>query len=322
MLWEMNHPEKDYLDDIPINVFIDKSALLDFIISECGDMTVVDDHSEVFYYRVKTFFRIHKWNIDKLCESMNFEYQPLNNYHGTEDSTKARDIAFKSVTDRDQTDDTVTDRDQVQDKTTDRDQTESEKTDRDISTVENGEKHQKGTDDTTTDRDWTESGKTNETDVHFISAFNEKESPELIGYDSDGYPIYKYNDTEHDRDSISSSYSKKGTEDINVLTDRSTDETHSLTNTVDDDTQRTETITEDIINKDTIREDISKKNTISEDITKDDVTDEDIVNHISREGNNGKSYQSLIEEERQQAQFNIYKWILNHWFHEMVVSVW
>lgn len=238
MLWEINNPDKSYFDDIPIHAFVDKEALLDLIVMECGDLRTIDSNSGFFYERVKMFFKIHKWNIDKLCESLQYEYEPLENYHGIEDRKVDRDVAFDSVTDRDQTDDRVT------------------------------------------DRGWSEKGTNDEQDVHYISAYNDKESPERIGTDSLGRPIYKFNDTEHDRDTIDISYQKSGDEDISV------------------------------------------NDVLAEDIRKNDVTDEDIVEHKTKSGNNGQSYQSLIEEERKQAQFNVYKWILNHWFHEMVISVW
>ena len=238
MLWEINNPNKFYLEDCIIHEFIDKETLMDYIFMECCDMRVIDSNSGAFHERVKNFFKIHKWNIDRLCKSLEFKYEPLNNYHGTEQRKLERDIAFDSVTDRDQKDDKVT------------------------------------------DRDWSEKGSSNEQDVHYVSAYNDKESPEQIGTDSEGRPIYKFNDTEHDRDTITISYSKSGDEDISV------------------------------------------NDVLEEDIHKNDVTDEDVVENKSKEGNNGQSYQSLIEEERKQAQFNIYKWILNHWFHELMVCVW
>ena len=322
MLWEMNNPDRGYLDDCEIHSFIDKEALMNFIMMETSDLKVVDDNSRMFHDRVKMFFKIHKWNIDKLCESLQFDYLPLNNYHGTEDRTLARDVELDSVTDRDQTDDTVTDRDQTVNTVTDRDQTEDEHTARDISTVEDINKTQVMHDDTVTDRDWTETGSSDEQDVNYVSAFNDKESPELIGYDANGRPIYKFNDTEHDRQTIDISYNKNGTEDIGVVEDKNTTDTQKRDETVDDDTQRDLNLSEDINVDEVLAEDITRKDTLAEDIHRNDVTDEDVVQHWQKQGNNGQSYQSLIEEERQQAQFNIYKWILNHWFREMVISVW
>ena len=362
MLWELNNPNKGYLDGIPIHAFIDREALLDFIVMECGDLRTVDSNSGYFHERVKTFFAIHKWNIDKLCDSLEFDYEPLNNYHGVEDRTLARDVEQNTVTDRDQTDDTVTDRGQTVDTTTDRDQTdktvtdrnqtddtttdrvvkETEKTERDVSTVENVSKNQTVKDDTTTDRGWSESGSGNEEDIHFVSAFNDKESLEQVGVDQFGNPIWKMNDTEHDRDTKTNSYRKSGTEDINVLENKTTTETDKTDGTVDEDIDRTkdidedvsvndklvenivedDTLTEDIIVNEKLKEDINVKDVLAEDIHKNDVTDEDVVEHKKKSGNYGQSYQSLIEEERKQAQFNIYKWILNHWFHELMVSVW
>lgn len=43
---------------------------------------------------------------------------------------------------------------------------------------------------------------------------------------------------------------------------------------------------------------------------------------MNKSGNDGKTYQSLIEEERKQAQFNLYKWIARHFSLELLVAVW
>ena len=51
-------------------------------------------------------------------------------------------------------------------------------------------------------------------------------------------------------------------------------------------------------------------------------TDEDVGEKIHKWGNTGVTYQSLIEEERRVAEFNIYKWILKHFIHEMVIPVY
>lgn len=58
---------------------------------------------------------------------------------------------------------------------------------------------------------------------------------------------------------------------------------------------------------------------------KEDATgavDEDVTEHIERTGTQGHSYQELIEEERKQAEFNIYKWIGRHFCKELLIAVW
>ena len=51
-------------------------------------------------------------------------------------------------------------------------------------------------------------------------------------------------------------------------------------------------------------------------------TDEDVGENIHKYGNLGITYQSLITEERRVAEFNIYKWILKHFIHEMVIPIY
>lgn len=277
-LWGMNHPGKKFLDDIPIHAFVDKDTLLDYLVLECGCMKTIEQMSELLHFRVKMFFATHKWNIDKLCESLQYEYEPLENYHGTEERIVQRDVEVDTVRDRDQTNESVTDRDQTTDTSNKKDLVDNEHT----------------------EKTWSENGSNNETDVHFMSAYNDKESPEQIGTDANGRPIYKYNDTEQYRDAIDASYDKEGRDG----TQR--DLVQNVTDT------KNEKVAEDTVINDVL----------AEDIRDNEVTDEDIVETKNKSGNTGISYQSLIEEERRQAQFNIYKWIMNHWMREIVVAIW
>lgn len=207
-LWEMQHSEKKFFDDCVIHALVDRNALLEYLLLEYGTMEPVDEHSELFHRRVVNFFEIHRWNIDKLVESQNFEYKPLDTYHG------------------------------------------SEKRNEDISTIENID----------TGVTYEESGNSDTQTVNLVSAFNDVRSPSGN----------QYIDSEHDRQQQTGHYDKDGSSDTD--TDR----------------------------------------------TKDEHQDENIV----KEGNNGTSYQSLIEEERKQAQFNIYKWIAKHFSLELLVCVW
>lgn len=50
--------------------------------------------------------------------------------------------------------------------------------------------------------------------------------------------------------------------------------------------------------------------------------DDIIGEKITKSGNTGRTYQSMIEEERKQAQFNIYKWIAKHFSIELLVCIW
>lgn len=233
-LWQIANPNKGYLDGIEINAFIDKEALLDFIMMELSDMRVVDSNSGYFHERVKMFFKIHKWNIDKLCSTAELEYDPLNNF------------GWEQKRERD--------------------------------TGANTNKAITGSTDTGKENNWSDNGSGNFNTTHYVSGFNDDESPEPVGTDENGNTIYKYHDTEQYRDAGSSSEKHSGKSDDTIHTEQD-----SIQNTV---------------------------------------FSEDVDETIKRSGNLGTSYQKLIEEEREQAQFNIYKWILNHWCHELMIAVW
>ena len=95
-------------------------------------------------------------------------------------------------------------------------------------------------------------------------------------------------DSEHHRDVLDSTTDRSGNNQI----DRSSNETIKYDNKTDDD--------------------LKSKQVIDDDEWKD-------INHS---GLNNHTYQSLIEEERKQAQFNIYKWIGRHFSEELLLCIW
>lgn len=289
-LWELQNPNAGYLSTAEINPAIDKQALEEYLLSEFGEMQALYGTVSLFIGKVNSFFKIHKYNIDKLCETLNYEYDPLNNFgwertqrtDSTEDTTMDRDRNLKFDTERNTTDNQNKNIDFDTNRTTTDDNTE------------------------TTDRTKTTTGNISETNVHFVSAFNDDESPEQIGTDIYGHPIYKYNDTEEYRNTISQSNTEtvKDTGTVKDNRDIVTGGKDKTVETLSDTENKTGTDT----TKETIN-DVGKK-----------VGDENIVE--KKKGNLGKSYQSLIEEERRLAEFNIYKWIGNHFSKELLISVW
>lgn len=241
-IWKLQHDSEFW--EFDIHSAVDKDALIDFLLYEYGDMVTVDSNSGQFRNHIKNFFKIHKWNIDKLAETLILDYDPLENvrYH------THRKFDEEEATD------------------TDFDLTANEKS--------------KGTEDVTNthEMDWSENGTENREDVHLISAFNDIPSP--MGNN--------YNDTEQYRDKSDMKYDKRGDKDDLDVMDRDTTGNK-------DNTEHTE----------------QNKLRIN-----DTHEDKDMTGH------NSGSYQSLIEEERKQAQFNIYKWIGRHFCRELLIHVW
>lgn len=210
-LWEVQN-DSGFWDSFILNEIVNKTALINYLMLEYGEMSTIDNDSRVFRHRVETFFQTHKWNIDKLAESLEFEYDPIHNsrWHEKEDWTRDENIDFTRV-------------------------------------------H---------DDDWTEDGRTDETDTNYVSAYNDTESRE-------GNII----DVEHHRDVIDIDYDKKGTDDYTTDEDTSEHEEYHQT-------------------------------------------------HDEWGHKQNNTFQQLIEEERQQAQFNIYKWIGKHFCLECLISIW
>ena len=65
--------------DIDIDARIDKSTLIGSIIDVCGAMDCIYDTTPTFKYFSDNFFKKYKWNIGKLLDTLEFEYDPMKN---------------------------------------------------------------------------------------------------------------------------------------------------------------------------------------------------------------------------------------------------
>lgn len=249
---QMNNPNADIWGDVQVHHLIDKEAMINHILLEYGGMEIIEFDSRTYKLRIDNFFKIHKWNIDKLAESLNFYYNPIGNVNFHVHDKWTRDEQIDNTWNRDEQIDFESDR------------------------TMNNNKHQ--TDDTR----YHENGSSSGVDTNFVSAFNDIESREN-----------NIVDTEHDRTTHSARYEKDGTE--NLTRDIREDEGEGIT------TGQTEGE--------------SKVEQQIEDEGKDETIDK--YGHEA-----GQSFQELIEEERQQAQFNIYHWIGNKFANECLVTVW
>lgn len=327
-IWEIHYPDKGFFDDITIttNNNLDKEALLDYLLLEYGNMTTIDDDSRIFHRRVKTFFKTHIWNIDKLMETLEYDYEPLRNTvwkrtdrtienikdtrdekvnavgnvngttsdeleaHSTKDENGTQDRTENTVqkkTGELTTDNTITTTESSTENTNTKNNktinetiggndktiesgktggsdttTESEKTEGTDTTTES--EITNGTDKTTTSGNTKESG----TIISLVSAYNQNESPEQIGTNTLGEPIYRYNDTEHDRQTSNKTITNAETADfttnrnINSTTEFTTNRTNSTT--TDFNTNRTNDNTTDFTtnrNNSTIESDTEDSDT-------------------------------------------------------------
>ena len=63
---------------------IDTDLLVGKIIEVCGNMTPVHNTTDSFLYFHKLFFKMWEKQISKLLDTMDYEYEPLDNYRRTE----------------------------------------------------------------------------------------------------------------------------------------------------------------------------------------------------------------------------------------------
>lgn len=63
--------------DIDIDARIDKSALAVSIVDVCGAMDCIYNTTPTFKYFSDNFFKKYKWNITRLLDTLEFEYDPM-----------------------------------------------------------------------------------------------------------------------------------------------------------------------------------------------------------------------------------------------------
>lgn len=85
------------LDDIVLDSRLDKSVLAGVLLDECGAMHTIYNTTKTFKYFSDNFFKKYEWNIKKLVDSTEFEYDPLKN----------KNLEWTEVTDIDQNLDTT-----------------------------------------------------------------------------------------------------------------------------------------------------------------------------------------------------------------------
>ena len=66
-------------NDIDIDERLDKSTLISVLLDECGAMDCLYTTTGTFKYFSDAFFKKYKWNIGKLLDTLDLEYDPIKN---------------------------------------------------------------------------------------------------------------------------------------------------------------------------------------------------------------------------------------------------
>ena len=65
--------------DIDIDERLDKDILIGALLDQCGAMRVIYETTPTFKYFSDNFFKKYKWNIGKLLDTLDLEYDPIKN---------------------------------------------------------------------------------------------------------------------------------------------------------------------------------------------------------------------------------------------------
>lgn len=97
-MWEEMHENEKFFDGCMIPPSLNRNELFKYIYLEYSDMHTVDGNWNTFHDRVLNFFIIHKYELDGLAESINYEYNPLDNFHATQNLGRKTDKGSSSST--------------------------------------------------------------------------------------------------------------------------------------------------------------------------------------------------------------------------------
>ena len=70
---------ESFYEDIVLDERLDKGTLVGVLLDDCGACESVYNTSPTFKYFSDLFFKKYEWNIKKLADSLEFEYDPLKN---------------------------------------------------------------------------------------------------------------------------------------------------------------------------------------------------------------------------------------------------
>lgn len=89
-LYGMYNYDPTIFDNITIPDGLNKNTLITEIMAECGENEVLYPNIPMLKHMILTFFDSHSYKYQKLYETLNYDYEPLENYNVTHKRTYTR----------------------------------------------------------------------------------------------------------------------------------------------------------------------------------------------------------------------------------------
>ena len=283
-------------EDIELDERLDKDVLIGMLLEECGAMRCIYETTATFKYFSNLFFKKYKWNIGKLCDTMELKYDPLVN----------KELDWTEVTDIDQNLDTDEDVSKNRTRTNTGTQTTN-----DTGTQTTANTGTQTTNDTGTQTNTNTGTQTvNDTGTQ-KNEYSETEENTVSAMNSSSYEPDRNIETSGENERTDNLQSQRtddltGTRTDNLQSERTDDLQSERTDNLQ--SQRTDNLSEDIGETNTR----DKNEQLAWDET-DTHTEKGIVNI---------SYQELIEKERKVAEFSVYNWIVRKYAKELFLLIY
>lgn len=282
--------------DIDIDSRLDKDVLIGALLDECGAMDAIYTTTSTFKFFSDNFFKKYKWNIEKLINTLEFEYNPLEN----------RKLDWTETTNIEQNLDT--DEAHTEERTKGNTGTQTTADTGTQTNADTGTQTNKNT-GTQTNND-TGTQVTGQTGTQ-VNEYDETETNTISAMNSDTY--------QPDNKSVKDGSNTRTDDLLNTRTDDLTStRTDNLTSTRTDNLTSTRTDNLTKTRTDNLEESINATNNRTKD---EDLTWDETDTH-SEHGTNNVLYQDLIEKERKISQFSVYGWISRKYAKELFLLVY
>lgn len=323
----------DIFDTFVIPENMDKELMVDKILSDLGELSIIYNNPDFFKIKVNIWSRSQLPTWDELEKTLHYEYDPIENYDRKEEETVENEqhentTMDKTVNSAGSDSGSGTDNTTVKDdysgnnsgnSTQTRDATDSRTLSHDNSTSTKETRDLDSSDHETRNLTKTQTGTDSGTNSEFVAAFNDPDPLERLKN------THSYSTSENSSDTGTVNHDMTDNGTINTTgTDKGTgSDSLKMSGTFSDsgsgEFKENRNVTTDRTTTDTRT---LKNETTGKDVGKNDSSG-NTKRNMRAHGNIGvTTTQEMIKQQREVVQFNMYDYIVQHFKEEFCLMIW
>lgn len=297
-------------DDVKLPPGVDLQLTVDTIAMEYGTCDVIHHYPDTFKWMNDAWFRRKYWCIEKMYKTLEFEYNPIENYRRHEDewqkNNDKENKLLKGIRNKDRTEtDDYNETEIIDDRGTSNENVDY------ASTKDNtGNLTKTGNVDRTLNKTVDFTGKT-------VTDTSTTATGEVSAYNSESFV--------NDNKASSTSDGTENKTDKTIGKDLENTDSSDTENEIKKEIVKDDTITNGSTTDNRNRTDESQRNikgmeNEDEEVTEDNSSDRDMKRGLLAYGNIGvTTTQQMIKEEREVSEFDFYRWLADMWAQDNVV---